>query len=119
MNLSAPEVRAASVLPARPLTINITTGPFYPAPPAPCGAVERIWFDLARVFVARGHRVTILSRGYEGFDDDHVDGVFIRRLWSFNQTHNIKVDLLKDLAFSFRLLAAVPPADITVTNCFF
>jgi glycosyltransferase involved in cell wall biosynthesis len=105
---------------ARPLTINITTGPFYPAPPAPCGAVERYWFDLAREFVSLGHTVRILSRGHPGFPSRQTEaGVDIRRFWTFRQSGNIKLDLLKDLAFSLRLLPSIPRADITVCNCFF
>ena len=101
------------------MRITIALGPFYPSPPAPCGAVERLWFDLARVFAARGHAVRIASRGWPGFPKRQtIDGVQIRRNLRLRQTGNLKVDLLKDLAFCSRVLATLPAADVIVTNNF-
>jgi glycosyltransferase involved in cell wall biosynthesis len=101
------------------MRINIVSGPFYPSPPAPTGAVQRIWFDLARLFVRRGHSVKILSCGYHGFPKSQtVDGVDIRRLITFKHTPSTKANLAKDLIYSLQSLASLPRADITVTNCF-
>jgi glycosyltransferase involved in cell wall biosynthesis len=109
-------VRRASL---SPLRINIVSGPFYPSPPAPTGAVQRIWFDLAKHFVQRGHTVEVQSCGYSGFPRDAtVDGIRIRRFVSLKHTRRTVVNLLKDFVYSIRVLASLPRADVTITNCF-
>lgn len=101
------------------MRINIVSGPFYPSPPAPTGAVQRIWFDLAKHFVARGHVVEVQSCGHDGFPRDAtVDGIRVRRFLSLKHTRRTAVNLIKDLAYSLRVLASLPRADVTITNCF-
>src|SRR2546429_971559 len=64
------------------MRITIVTGPFYPVPPAPCGAVERLWRDLAERFAGLGHQVTVLCRHWPGQNkDETVAGVrYVRRM---------------------------------------
>ena len=101
------------------MRINIVSGPFYPCPPAPTGAVQRIWFDLAKAFVARGHEVRVQSCGFPGFPKNQiVDGVQIKRIFRLKQTLSNKVNLAKDMLYSLRVLLILPAADVTVTNCF-
>jgi glycosyltransferase involved in cell wall biosynthesis len=101
------------------MRITIVTGPLYPVPPAPCGAVERLWHALAEEFARRGHAVTILCRGHETqAADETINGVRFVRRTRFARTGKIGVDLAKDLAYSLRMAAALPPADVTVTNAF-
>lgn len=103
----------------RPLTITIVTGPWFPTPPGPSGAVERVWGDLARHFAKRGHKVLVLSRAYEGLPSDETkDGVRTLRLTSWKQGKNVKIDLVKDMFFSTRMFLQCPRADIVVTNAF-
>lgn len=101
------------------MRITIASGPFYPSPPAPTGAVQRYWFDLAREFVRRGHTVHVVSSGYRGFPSHQaVDGVSIHRLMSLPHTRRVAVNLAGDLLHSVRAISALPAADITITNCF-
>ncbi len=103
----------------KPLTITIVTGPWFPTPPGPAGAVERVWGDLARYFARVGHSVTVLSRAFEGLPADEThDGVRTIRLTRWKQGSNVRIDLIKDLFFSTRMFLKCPRADIVVTNAF-
>ena len=66
----------------RPLRITIAAGPFFPTPPAPTGAVQRAWYDLALRFAKRGHQVTVVAVRHDNQPArEVVDGVtIIRRL---------------------------------------
>jgi glycosyltransferase involved in cell wall biosynthesis len=101
------------------MRITIVGGPFLPMPPAPCGAVERVWHGLAEEFARRGHTVTMLCRSDPSQkDDETVHGVrYVRRMrWVAGS--RLPVNLVKDLAFSVRMAGLLPPADILVTNNF-
>lgn len=101
------------------MRITIVTGPWFPTPPGKAGAVERIWGDLAVRFARRGHSVTVLSRGEDGLDSEDVrDGVRTIRRTQFRQGRFIYWDLVKDMAYSLRMLVLLPPADVCVTNVF-
>lgn len=103
----------------RKLSITIALGPFYPTPPAPTGAVQRVWYDLSKRFAARGHQVTILACRHPGqAAEETVDGVRIRRRTSLNQGANIYRDILKDSWYSLRSFLLLPRADVLVTNAF-
>lgn len=99
--------------------IVIVTGPFQPIPPAPGGAVERIWHDLAEEFSSRNHMVTFLCRSHpEQVSDEIINGVrYIRRMLWVRGT-SLYLDLVKDLLYSLRMMAHIPLADIVVTNTF-
>ncbi|MDK2971318.1 MAG: hypothetical protein PWP23_1073 [Candidatus Sumerlaeota bacterium] len=101
------------------MRITIVTGPFFPIPPAPCGAVERLWWDLAREFVRRGHAVRLLCRPDEsGRAEEMRDGVSVRRLSAWTSTGSLAVNLAKDLVYAVHAVACLRPADILVTNTF-
>ena len=103
----------------RPLRITIVTGPFFPLPPSPCGAVEHLWLGSAREFTRKGHRVTMVSRLHAGLAcDEQLDGIHHVRLPGFRQSGSIVRDLIKDFFYSCRALRALTPADIIVTNVF-
>lgn len=103
------------------MRINIVTGPFLAVPPAPCGAVERVWYDLAAIFVDAGHDVTIYTRrhpslpGREGILPNRVP---FRTLAPFTAGRAIAVNLAKDLAYALHAVARMDRAEITVTNTF-
>lgn len=101
------------------MRIAIITGPFLPVPPAPCGAVERIWHELASEFAARGHEITFLCRGHQDQQpNETIHGIrFIRRT-RFKRSRYLWWDLVRDLVYSCRLLPLVPPSDVVVTNSF-
>lgn len=102
------------------IRINIVNGPFYPTPPAPTGAVQRLWFDLAAEFQSRGHLVTIAAQRYgdQRREETCPTGVRIRRRTSLRQGRFIYFDLLKDLYHSLRMIPLLPAGDIVVTNTF-
>jgi glycosyltransferase involved in cell wall biosynthesis len=103
----------------RPLAITIALGPFYPTPPAPTGAVQRIWSDLADEFARRGHKVTILACRHEGQPAEELrNGVVIRRRTALRQGKSIYRDILKDSWYSLRSFLLTPRADVVVSNAF-
>jgi glycosyltransferase involved in cell wall biosynthesis len=81
--------------------------------------VERVWFDLAREFAARGHEVSIAARAYPGLPVEEVrEGVRVFRRFSYARTGSLKWDLVKDLAYSAQSAAVLSRGDILVTNAF-
>jgi glycosyltransferase involved in cell wall biosynthesis len=99
------------------MRITITHGFFLPVPPAAGGAMEKMWWTLAREFAARGHEVRSLSRRWPGWPDSETrEGVRCLRLPGSAHTRRLSVNLLLDALWSFRLLRRLPPADILVTN---
>jgi glycosyltransferase involved in cell wall biosynthesis len=101
------------------MRITIVTGPFYSLPPAPCGAVERLWHDLGLRFASLGHEVTFLCRGWQGLLRDETIGRihYIRRT-QYRRTGSLRRDLFKDLLYSLGMCRRLPSADITVLNSF-
>lgn len=101
------------------MRITIVTGPWFPVPPGPAGAVERIWADLAERFAAAGHTVTLISRAFEGLPSNEARaGVVHLRIPGLPQSTSIYRDIAKDALYSARALRHVPPSDITVANAF-
>lgn len=102
------------------MRITIVIGPFYPIPPVRGGAVEKVHVLLAGAYRDAGHEVTIVSRRYGGFSNDEVvDGIRHLRVPSFDRWSSLSVNLILDLIYSLRVAAALPAADITMTNGFF
>jgi len=63
----------------RPLSIVMVSAGFWPA----IGGAERQALELSAALAARGHRVTVLTRGVEGLPgSETVRGVHVRRLWA-------------------------------------
>lgn len=103
----------------KPLRITMICGPFYPTPPAPTGAVQRLWYDLCVRFAQKGHHVTVLAKRAEGqAADETVDGVRILRRTAMRQGRNVRIDILRDFYYSLRMAMLAEPADILVTNAF-
>ena len=101
------------------MRITVVIGPFFPMPPAPTGAIEKVWHRLTEAFAARGHTVTVLCpRSGSDADDETIRGVRYVRFRRWQRTGSTKLDLVKDFIHSLRTMAALPQADVTVTNCF-
>ena len=101
------------------MKITIVQGAFLPVPPLLGGAVEKVWYGLGKEFVRRGHEVTHLSRRYPNLpDEEHIDGVFHRRISGYATPRSLFLLKFYDLLFSFRVKRSLPPADILVTNTF-
>ncbi|MFO0827785.1 MAG: glycosyltransferase family 4 protein [Phycisphaerales bacterium] len=101
------------------MRITIVIGAFFPMPPAPTGAIEKVWHKLAEAFVARGHAVTVICPLHEGASaEETIRGVRYRRLKRRHRTGSTRRDLVRDFFYSWQVRGLLPDADITVTNCF-
>lgn len=100
------------------MRICIFTGPFFSVPPAPCGAVERIWLDIARELAGRGHDVTVVSRDADARARES-EGLSLRYVRpAFRSSASLGVNLAKDAIYSLARSVAPPSADVYVTNAF-
>ncbi len=101
------------------MRITIVLGPFKPPPPAPSGAIEKVWWRLAEVFARRGHQVVVVGPDHPDLPKgDRIGDVEYRRLPLLDRARNVKVDILRDFGWSRRAARLLPEADVTVTNCF-
>jgi glycosyltransferase involved in cell wall biosynthesis len=88
-------------------------------PPAPGGAVERVWSGLAEEFAANGHAVTVLCKCGSGQRaDESVNGVRYVRRSGFTPGRRMSLNLIKDLCYAVQMQRHLPPADVLVTNSF-
>ncbi|MCP3861298.1 MAG: hypothetical protein GY704_16725, partial [Phycisphaeraceae bacterium] len=63
------------------MRITIVLGPFKPPPPAPSGAIEKVWWKLAEVFASRGNEVVMIGPDHESLPrGSSIAGVEYRRL---------------------------------------
>jgi glycosyltransferase involved in cell wall biosynthesis len=100
--------------------IAIVIGPFMPVPPVLGGAVEKVHMALAAAYRDAGHRVTMISRRYDGFaPDETVDGIRHIRVRSSERSRSLAINLVRGFLYSLHASAALPSADITITNEFF
>ena len=101
------------------MKIAIVLGAFFPVPPTMGGAVEKIWFSLAREFARRGHEVFLISRRLEHLPREEIrEGVKHIRVTGFDAPASALLLKARDLVYSFRARAALPECDIVVTNTF-
>src|SRR5947209_7705217 len=101
------------------MRIVVVAGPFFPLPPGPAGAVERVWQGLAAEFVRQGHAVTVLERGSSGSPPTEViDGVRRVRGPAPQRAGRLPLDLARDFVYSVWARVSLPPADVVVTNTF-
>lgn len=102
-----------------PLAITIVQGAFLPVPPLLGGAIEKVWYALGKEFVARGHRVTHISRAHPDLPLQNTDdGVLHRRVRGYDAPSALWKLKLLDLAYSRRACAALPESDVLITNTF-
>lgn len=99
------------------MRISIVSSFFLPVPPVAGGAMEKIWFRLARVFAARGHEVTHVSRRWPAFpDQETIEGVRMLRVRGYSHTRSLPVNLTLDFLWARRVARALPVGDIVVCN---
>jgi glycosyltransferase involved in cell wall biosynthesis len=99
------------------MKINIILGPFLGLPPENCGAVEKLWLNLAREFAKSGDSVQIVARSRTRRDstEDHLEIVPMR---GFTRSGIRSRDLTADLLYSHSAAASARAADVTVVNAF-
>ncbi|MHC4793610.1 MAG: glycosyltransferase family 4 protein [Planctomycetota bacterium] len=101
------------------MRITIVLGPFKPPPPAPSGAIEKVWWKLAEVFAHRGHEVVMVGPDHPDLPrGSSIDGVAYRRLPLLARGRSVRGDIIRDFGWSRRAARLLPDADVTVTNCF-
>ncbi|MEJ1971723.1 MAG: glycosyltransferase [Lacunisphaera sp.] len=99
------------------MKITIVSGFFLPTPPVAGGAMEKMWWRLARLYVQRGHEVTILCRRWQDWPVEAVvEGVRIVRLPGFNHRRRLWQNLVLDAVWGLKMLTSLPAADILITN---
>jgi glycosyltransferase involved in cell wall biosynthesis len=101
------------------MKITIVLGAFLPVPPIMGGAVEKVWFALAREFARRGHEVVQISRAVSPFPrEETTDGVKHLRVHGFDTPRSLLWLKFLDLLYSLRTMSILPKSDILVTNTF-
>lgn len=101
------------------MKITVVQGAFFPIPPIRGGAVEKVWFALAREFARRGHTVTHISRQFAGLANEEViDDVRYIRIPGYDSPRSLAYLKFLDLLYSLRARRTLPNADILVTNTF-
>lgn len=100
--------------------IAIILGPFLPVPPVLGGAAEKVHLLLAGAYRAAGHEVTIISRRYRYLPlVETIDGIRHIRIPSVDRSRWLAANLVWDFIYALRAAAALPPADVTITNSVF
>ena len=99
------------------MRITIVNGFFLPVPPISGGSTEKSWYNLAREFATRGHKVTMFSRRWRGFPHEETsEGIRHVRLPGWDHKRQLWRNLLLDFLWSWRVFFALPVADIDVVN---
>ena len=101
------------------MRITIAQGAFLPVPPLRGGAVEKVWFQLGKLFAAQGHEVTHLSRLCDELPpQETIDGVRHLRVPGYSTPSSLWKLKFLDLLYSRRAKRSLPEADLLVTNTF-
>ena len=101
------------------MRINVIIGAFSSLPPAPAGAIEQVWAQLAASFAASGHEVTALCPAWEGLPErEQVNGVNYIRSSGFKRVGSIWRELALDYRYARFMRKVLPPAEVTVCNTF-
>lgn len=101
------------------MRINVVIGAFLSLPPAPAGAIEKVWAQLASSFATSGHEVTVLCPAWGDLPaNEEVGGVRCIRSTDFKRSGSVWWDLGKDFKYARAMRRLLPPADVTVCNSF-
>lgn len=102
------------------MRITIVCGFHLPVPAVAGGAVEKMWWRLARRYAQRGHDVTLISRRWVDWPaDETIDGVRFLRVPGADHRRRLWQNLLLDALWGRRVLRVLPEADILITNTIF
>ena len=101
------------------MKITIVLGAFFPIPPTMGGAVEKMWYALAREFGQRGHEIVMVSRKMPDQPQEEIaNGIRHLRVRGFDTPRSLIWLKFLDLLYSFRVKAILPASDVLVTNTF-
>jgi hypothetical protein len=102
------------------MKITIVQGAFLPIPPKLGGAVEKMWYGLAKEFVNQGHQVEYISKSYKGYLNKEQEGGINHLRVSGYTTPSYGI-LLKflDLLYTLRAIKKIATdTDIIISNTF-
>jgi glycosyltransferase involved in cell wall biosynthesis len=102
------------------MKITIVQGAFFPIPPVLGGAVEKMWYGLAKEFVNQGNEVSYISKSYKGFlDIESESGINHTRVRGYTAPSSGTVLKILDLFYSIRALRKISnDTDVIISNTF-
>ncbi|MDR1783498.1 MAG: glycosyltransferase family 4 protein [Dysgonamonadaceae bacterium] len=102
------------------LRITIITSPFSSIPPKSIGAVEKLWYYVAKIFVAKGHDVGLVSKRIDKNDKTgcNDDGICVRYINGFKSQKHILVTIFFDFFYSVKALCYFQKSDVLIMNTF-
>ena len=102
------------------MKITIIQGAFFPIPPLMGGAVEKMWYGLAKEFVKQGHEVYYISKSFEGLlNVEKNEGINHIRIKGYKTPISGIVLKILDLLYSARALSKISKTtDVIVSNAF-
>lgn len=103
------------------MKITIVQGAFFPIPPVMGGAVEKMWYGLAKEFVNQGHEVSYISKSYKGFLNIESDGgINHTRVKGFKASSSGIILKILDLFYTLKAARKIAnDTDIIISNTFF
>jgi glycosyltransferase involved in cell wall biosynthesis len=102
------------------MKITIVQGAFLPVPPVLGGAVEKMWYGLAKEFINHGHEVNYISKSYKGFlNTESDDGINHFRVRGYKVPSSGIVLKILDLFYSLKAVQKISNnTDIIISNTF-
>lgn len=101
------------------MNITIVLGPFYAMPPDGCGAVEKVWYELASAFARQGHAVTVIGKAERPHASSPCGGPMrVIGLRGYAATGNIWLDLVKDFRYGLQVRRRLNRSDVLISNSF-
>ncbi|MET0943927.1 MAG: glycosyltransferase family 4 protein [Flavobacterium sp.] len=102
------------------MKITIVQGAFFPVPPLMGGAVEKMWYGLAKEFANRGHEVNYISKSFEGLSNvESEDGIDHIRVKGYKAPSSGIVLKILDLFYTLKAVRKIATnTDIIISNTF-
>lgn len=102
------------------MKITIVQGAFFPIPPVLGGAVEKMWYGLAKEFVNQGHEVSYVSKSYKGFLNTEVENeINHTRVKGYNTPSSGIVLKILDFFYTLNAIRKIPNnTDIIISHTF-
>lgn len=103
------------------MKITIVTSPFGCIPPHAIGAVEKLWFNISKIFVENNNQVCFLSKKPNDVNirnNISSDGINITYIPGYEWQKSQKVNIALDLIYSIKALFILEKTDILILNTF-
>lgn len=102
------------------MKITIVQGAFLPIPPLLGGAVEKMWYGLAKEFINQKHEVTYISKSYQGLLDNEMDGgIQHTRVKGYKTPASGLLLKILDFFYTLKALKKIPKnTDIIISSTF-